>query len=37
MTHITESQKYTIEVLLKQGLNKTKIARTIGKNKSSFI
>ena len=34
MSCITESQKYTIEVILKQGLTKTEIAITIGKHKS---
>ena len=36
MSHITESQRYTIEVLLKKGLSKTEIAKTIGKHKSSI-
>ena len=36
MSHITESQRYTIEVLLKKGVNKTEIANTIGKHKSSI-
>jgi IS30 family transposase len=36
MSHITESQRYTIEVLLNKGLSKTEIAKTIGKHKSSI-
>ncbi len=36
MSHITESQRYTIEVLLKKGLSKTEIAKTICKHKSSI-
>lgn len=34
MSHLTSEQRYTISVLLKQGESQTKIAETIGKNKS---
>jgi IS30 family transposase len=36
MKHITESQRYTISVLLADGKNKTDIAKAIGKHKSSI-
>ena len=34
MSHLTESQRYTISVLKKQGYKQNKIAELIGKNKS---
>lgn len=34
MAHITESQRYTIEVMLQEGYKQTEIARAIGKDKS---
>ena len=34
MGHITQSQRYTITCMLKQGYNKSQIAQTIGKDKS---
>ena len=36
MKHITESQRYTISILRKQGKSKTEIAEMIGKHKSSI-
>ena len=33
MSHLTESQRYTISSMLKQGYNKSEIGRTIGKHK----
>ena len=36
MKHITESQRYTISVLLADGKSKTYIAKAIGKHKSSI-
>ncbi|MGB1000413.1 MAG: transposase, partial [Flavobacteriales bacterium] len=34
MAHLTVSQRYTIETMLKAGHSKTEIAKTIGKDKS---
>lgn len=34
ISHITESQRYTIGSMQKQGYNKSEIARVIGKHKS---
>lgn len=34
MSHLTEAQRYTIEVLLKKGMSKNEIAKTIGKHRS---
>jgi IS30 family transposase len=36
MKHLTEAQRYTIEVMLKQGYKQTLIADAIGKNKSTI-
>ena len=34
MTHLTQEQRYTISSMLKQGYNKSEIARAITKDKS---